>query len=176
MLANCLQRPKYYIHTTHIHEVFLHVVREVLQDSHLTDELFRSLCSSENRALAKLCIVMDSSAEQKKRKVSHNSKLNGGNIKLTVQFVSQPLTFYLEGGSCGHHCWREHPQCGLTADSQIHTCWSSPPISWPTGRRQSLVLWEYGQSLAYFLDNPAAPLQQCQPHFPLYYLQDLGGN
>lgn len=44
---------------TYIHEILLHVVRKVLEHSHLAHKVFRNLTGGENRALAQLCIVMD---------------------------------------------------------------------------------------------------------------------
>lgn len=53
---------------TYIHEVLLHVMREVFQHRHLTNELFRGICGWENRALAKLRIIVNCSKEQGEKK------------------------------------------------------------------------------------------------------------
>lgn len=53
---------------TYVHEVLLHVMGEVLQHRHLTDELFGGICGRENRALAKLCIIVNCSKEQGEKK------------------------------------------------------------------------------------------------------------
>lgn len=53
---------------TYIHQVLLHVVGKVLEDSHLAHKVFRNLASGEDRALAQLCIVMDVPEEMERRR------------------------------------------------------------------------------------------------------------
>ena len=43
-------------------------MREVFQHRHLTNELFRGICGLENRALAKLRVIVNCSKEQGEKK------------------------------------------------------------------------------------------------------------
>lgn len=51
---------------SYIHEVLLHVVREVLEHCDLADKVLRNLTRGEDGALAQLCIVMDGPVKRKK--------------------------------------------------------------------------------------------------------------
>lgn len=54
---------------TYIHEVLLHVVRKVLEHSHLAHKVFRNLAGGEHRALAQLCVVMDGPKDMERRRI-----------------------------------------------------------------------------------------------------------
>lgn len=86
------------------------------------------------------------------------------------------LTFCLEGGSCGRHCWKGLQRCGPRAGTRSRICWSNRPIWWPTERTCSAALWEYSPLPAYFLDILEGLLPLCLQHFPWYCLQGLGSH
>ena len=47
--------------STHVHQVLLHVVGEVLQHGHLAHKVFGNLAGREDGALAQLSVVVDGS-------------------------------------------------------------------------------------------------------------------
>lgn len=77
---------------TYIHQVLLHVVREVLEHSHLANEVLGNLTCWENGALTQLCIVMD--GPEGGEEMKHEANLCG----FLVLFTNKSHTF---NSSCG---------------------------------------------------------------------------